>query len=70
MTRLTDAGREVIIEECLVGEEVSVLAITDGTSVLVLEPAMDHKQVGEGDTPWFTDGFIAARKRYVFARKP
>jgi phosphoribosylamine--glycine ligase len=54
--RLGDAGSEVIIEECLVGEEVSVLAITDGTSVLVLEPAMDHKQVGEGDTGPNTGG--------------
>ncbi len=46
--RLGDAGREVIVEEFLEGEEASVLAITDGHTLCVLEPSMDHKQVGEG----------------------
>ncbi len=43
------AGAKVVIEEFLVGEEASVLAITDGETILILEPVMDHKQVGEGD---------------------
>jgi phosphoribosylamine--glycine ligase len=47
--RLGPAGIAIVIEECLVGDEVSVLAITDGEALLVLEPVMDHKQVGEGD---------------------
>ena len=54
--KLGDAGTEIIIEEFLEGEEVSVLAITDGRAVCVLEPVMDHKQVGEGDTGPNTGG--------------
>ena len=54
--RLGDAGKEVIVEEFLAGEEVSVLAITDGRALCVLEPVMDHKQVGEGDSGPMTGG--------------
>ena len=54
--RLGEAGADVVIEECLVGDEVSVLAVTDGEALLVLEPVMDHKQVGEGDTGPNTGG--------------
>ena len=43
------AGGRIVIEEFLEGEEASVFAITDGQSVLVLEPVQDHKQVGDGD---------------------
>jgi len=54
--KLGDAGAEIIVEEFLAGEEVSVLAITDGRAICVLEPVMDHKQVGEGDTGPNTGG--------------
>ncbi|WP_272417081.1 phosphoribosylamine--glycine ligase [Polyangium jinanense] len=47
--RFGDAGRTVVIEEALVGEEASVLAVTDGTSLLVLPVARDHKRVFDGD---------------------
>ena len=50
------AGNEVVIEECLVGDEASVLVLTDGSTVCVLEPVMDHKQVGDGDTGPNTGG--------------
>jgi len=53
---LGEAGASLIIEECLFGDEVSVLAVTDGEALLVLEPVMDHKQVGEGDTGANTGG--------------
>lgn len=53
---LGNAGLTIIIEECLVGEEASVLAITDGETILILEPVMDHKQVGEDDTGPNTGG--------------
>ncbi|HOP68407.1 MAG: phosphoribosylamine--glycine ligase [Dethiobacteria bacterium] len=43
------AGERVVIEECLSGEEASVLAITDGSRLLVLPAAQDHKAIGEGD---------------------
>ena len=51
-----DAGRTVVIEEFMIGEEVSVHAITDGQTLLILESVVDHKQVGEGDTGPNTGG--------------
>lgn len=49
----------VVIEECLTGQEVSVLALTDGVSVRPLLPAQDHKRLGEGDTGPNTGGMGA-----------
>jgi phosphoribosylamine--glycine ligase len=43
------AGERVIIEECLEGREVSLLAFTDGNSVRPLVPACDYKRVFDGD---------------------
>lgn len=53
------AGNEVVIEERLTGEELSVLAITDGYDVAFLIPAQDHKRIGEGDTGANTGGMGA-----------
>lgn len=53
------AGREVLIEECLVGPELSVLALTDGDTYALLAPSRDHKRVGEGDTGPNTGGMGA-----------
>ncbi|NJO77871.1 MAG: phosphoribosylamine--glycine ligase [Cyanobacteria bacterium RM1_2_2] len=54
-----EAGSQVVIEECLMGEEVSVLAITDGLTIRPLLPAQDHKRIGEGDTGANTGGMGA-----------
>ncbi|MCJ7431861.1 MAG: phosphoribosylamine--glycine ligase [Anaerolineales bacterium] len=43
------AGAEVVIEERLVGEEVSLMAFTDGTTVVPMLPAQDHKRLLDGD---------------------
>jgi phosphoribosylamine--glycine ligase len=43
------AGDRVLIEECLTGKEVSLLAFTDGKSVVPMIPACDYKRVGDGD---------------------
>jgi len=48
--RFGEAGREVVIEECMKGEELSLFALTDGRNVLSMVPSQDHKRVGEGDT--------------------
>jgi phosphoribosylamine--glycine ligase len=53
---LGEAGSQVVIEEFLEGQELSVQAITDGRTLLFLDPAVDHKQVGEGDTGPNTGG--------------
>jgi phosphoribosylamine---glycine ligase len=50
------AGNQVLIEECLTGQEVSVLALTDGLTLRLLLPAQDHKRIGEGDTGPNTGG--------------
>ncbi|MCH7873375.1 MAG: phosphoribosylamine--glycine ligase, partial [Planctomycetes bacterium] len=43
-----DAGDTVIVEECLIGREVSVLALIDGRNLFFLEPAQDHKRLLDG----------------------
>lgn len=47
---------KLVIEEFLQGEEVSILAFTDGKTILPLLPAQDHKRIGEGDTGENTGG--------------
>ena len=49
----------IVIEEYLTGQEVSVLALTDGITIRPLIPAQDHKQIGEGDTGENTGGMGA-----------
>jgi phosphoribosylamine---glycine ligase len=53
------AGDRVVIEEHLAGREVSVLALTDGDTVVDLEPAQDFKRAGDGDTGPNTGGMGA-----------
>jgi len=54
-----EAGAQVVLEECLRGEELSFLVLTDGTTVVPLVPSRDHKRVGEGDTGPNTGGMGA-----------
>ncbi len=54
-----DAGAELVIEDCLVGEEASFFALVDGTTALPLATAQDHKRVGEGDIGPNTGGMGA-----------
>ena len=51
-----DSGAAVVIEECLVGDEISLFALCDGTHALPLGSAQDHKRVGDGDTGPNTGG--------------
>ncbi|WP_428491514.1 phosphoribosylamine--glycine ligase [Rhodopila sp.] len=57
--RFGEAGSAVVIEECLLGEEVSLLALCDGTDALLLGSAQDYKRVGDGDTGANTGGMGA-----------
>jgi phosphoribosylamine--glycine ligase len=53
------AGAEVVVEERMTGEELSVFALTDGENVVPMIPAQDHKRVGEGETGPNTGGMGA-----------
>ncbi|KAI0095028.1 aminoimidazole ribonucleotide synthetase [Irpex rosettiformis] len=53
------AGNEVVIEELLTGPEISVLAFSDGYTVVPLPAAQDHKRIGEGDIGLNTGGMGA-----------
>ena len=53
------AGAELVIEECLVGEEASMFFLCDGTTALPFGTAQDHKRVGDGDTGPNTGGMGA-----------
>ncbi|GHD55141.1 phosphoribosylamine--glycine ligase [Thalassobaculum fulvum] len=54
-----DAGAEIVVEEFMTGEEASFFALTDGSTVLALAGAQDHKRVGDGDTGPNTGGMGA-----------
>jgi len=54
-----EAGARVVIEEFLDGEELTVMAFTDGKTVVPLAPAQDHKRIGDGDTGPNTGGMGA-----------
>lgn len=57
--RFGEAGREIVIESFLEGEEVSVLAITDGEDLELLPPSQDHKRLLDGDRGPNTGGMGA-----------
>jgi phosphoribosylamine--glycine ligase len=54
-----DAGSEILLEEFMEGEELSVFAITDGTHFLTMLPAQDHKRLLDGDVGPNTGGMGA-----------
>jgi phosphoribosylamine---glycine ligase len=53
------AGEKVVIEECLEGEEASVIAVTDGNTVKLLATSQDHKRIYDGDKGPNTGGMGA-----------
>lgn len=53
------SGDRVVIEECLVGEEASLMAVTDGETVIPLLPSQDHKRIYDGDQGPNTGGMGA-----------
>lgn len=64
-----EAGRRLVIEEYMKGEEVSVLAITDGEDFVTLPAAQDHKAIFEGDKGPNTGGMGAYAPAPVMTEK-
>jgi phosphoribosylamine--glycine ligase len=54
-----EASKQVVIEECLHGIEMSIFVLTDGKDYLILPEAKDYKRIGEGDTGLNTGGMGA-----------
>ena len=54
-----EAGAELVVEEFMEGEEASLFTVTDGTDILNLVSAQDHKAIGDGDTGPNTGGMGA-----------
>jgi phosphoribosylamine--glycine ligase len=54
-----EAGREIVVEDFMEGEELSVFAVSDGKHAVLLMPAQDHKAIGERDTGPNTGGMGA-----------
>lgn len=53
------SGNKIVIEECLHGQEASILAIVDGNTILTLEASQDHKRAQDGDAGPNTGGMGA-----------
>jgi phosphoribosylamine--glycine ligase len=54
-----DAGKRIVVEDKLLGEEASILTFVDGRNIYVMESSQDHKPIGDGDTGPNTGGMGA-----------
>ncbi|RDD62361.1 phosphoribosylamine--glycine ligase [Ferruginivarius sediminum] len=57
--RFGEASAEIVVEECLIGEEASAFALVDGETALLLPSCQDHKRAYDGDTGPNTGGMGA-----------
>ena len=64
-----EAGQQVVIEECLEGEEVSILAISDGENYCLLDSSQDHKRIFDDDVGPNTGGMGAYSPAPILTEK-
>jgi phosphoribosylamine--glycine ligase len=64
-----EAGSKLVVEEFMVGEEVTVMAFTDGEHVVPMVSSQDHKRIGEGDTGLNTGGMGAYAPTTIISDK-
>jgi phosphoribosylamine--glycine ligase len=57
--RFGEGGRQILVEECLAGDETSILVVVSGRDFVVLPTSQDHKRAGDGDTGPNTGGMGA-----------
>jgi phosphoribosylamine--glycine ligase len=57
--RFGASGRRILIEDCLIGEETSILVVVSGRDYVILPTSQDHKRIGDGDTGPNTGGMGA-----------
>jgi len=67
--RFGEAGKRLVVEEFLKGEEASILALTDGSTIAVLESSQDHKAAHDGDEGPNTGGMGAYSPAPVVTEK-
>lgn len=54
--RFGESGKQILIEDCLFGEETSLLVVVSGKDYVILPTSQDHKRIGDGDTGPNTGG--------------
>lgn len=64
-----DAGERIVVEDKLLGEEVSILAFVDGYNIYLMESSQDHKPIGDGDKGPNTGGMGAYSPAPVVTEK-
>ena len=74
---LGEAGEKVVIEECLTGEEMSFIVLTDGRGIVPLAPTQDHKAIFDNDQgpntggmgAFSDDSILSDRQREIIVRR-
>ncbi len=63
------AAKIIVLEECLIGREVSLLLFADGKNFALMPPTRDHKRIGEGDTGANTGGMGTVTDRSLLSKE-